>query len=97
MLLSFSDTVSFGRGLYSLVDWNLCNPLQKYSSQVEAYTALWIEISISRSMESAARSRLIQPRGLKSISRDSGRPVDGRGLYSLVDWNHGAMLGVDRA
>ena len=98
-----------GRGLYSLVDWNLIVGANDPSLGVEAYTASWIEIFISRWWCIAPRveaytaswieidklyffisftsSRLIQPRGLKSICIRWCWETCSRGLYSLVDWN----------
>ena len=35
-----------GRGLYSLVDWNIILKYMNQKKPVEAYTASWIEISI---------------------------------------------------
>ena len=50
------------------------NSKQKING-VEAYTASWIEIVIFGYDEDAGRSRLIQPRGLKSIECSCGRMV----------------------
>ena len=58
-----------GRGLYSLVDWNLTESEQNTGSNVEAYTASWIEICNCACGCCQLRSRLIQPRGLKSGAR----------------------------
>ena len=77
------------RGLYSLVDWNASIHPVTASCIVEAYTASWIEISNLWSHASKPPpSRLIQPRGLKcGFPYDGYQRIQGRGLYSLVDWN----------
>ena len=54
---------------------------------VEAYTASWIEIWLRINYISSSLSRLIQPRGLKSLRPPVPIPFPCRGLYSLVDWN----------
>ena len=75
-----------GRGLYSLVDWNLSAVPEPYSSRVEAYTASWIEILWTGVHSVWHLSRLIQPRGLKSIWSDQisktflSRLIQPRGL-----------------
>ena len=91
------------------MDWNLIVGANDPSLGVEAYTASWIEIFISRWWCIAPRveaytaswieidklyffisftsSRLIQPRGLKSICIRWCWETCSRGLYSLVDWN----------
>ena len=55
-----------GRGLYSLVDWNII-PSSGASRRmgVEAYTASWIEMLPVIAILAVMMSRLIQPRGLK--------------------------------
>ena len=75
------------RGLYSLVDWNMERKLPCSDWRVEAYTASWIEMSLSWYYAPTNRSRLIQPRGLKYVIYLAWLLVLRRGLYSLVDWN----------
>ena len=78
-----------GRGLYSLVDWNMTIRQASAEGQVEAYTASWIEINSNtgvlnpgNSVEAYTASWIeIFFRLWKIIF------VSRRGLYSLVDWN----------
>ena len=55
---------------------------------VEAFTASWIEIGGEKQRLALARSRLSQPRGLKSGDGVEKSRKSCRGFHSLVDWNH---------
>ena len=81
-----------GRGLYSLVDWNMTIRQASAEGQVEAYTASWIEIFFR-----LWKIIFVSRRGLYSLvdwnkALCVPRAINkGRGLYSLVDWNFGKM------
>ena len=68
----------------SWIEIYICNSAWNEDT-VEAYTASWIEMYQSSNIMRKSWSRLIQPRGLKCLSRSEDCCSLSRGLYSLVD------------